>query len=322
MKAIQVARVGGPEALTLVDVPVPDPKPHEALVQIKVAGVNFIDVYFREGRYPAPLPFINGQEAAGLVVAVGPDVTTLRLGDRVAYTGALGGYAEYAAVPGDRLVKIPDELDFEQAAAAMLQGMTAHYLSHSTYPIKNGDTALIHAAAGGVGLLLVQMAKQLGARVIATAGSESKAQLARGAGADEVIIYTEQDFETEAEQLTDGQGVHVVYDGVGKDTFAKDLKVLRPRGYLVLFGGASGAVPPFDLLELTKHGSLFVTRPSLQHYVASREELEQRSNDVLQMIVRGDLKLRIHKKYPLEDVRQAHLDLEGRKTTGKLLLIP
>lgn len=322
MKAIQVARVGGPEVLTLVDVPVPDPKPHEALVQIKAAGVNFIDVYFREGRYPAPLPFINGQEAAGLVVAVGLDVTTLRLGDRVAYTGALGSYAEYAAVPADRLVKIPDELDFEQAAAAMLQGMTAHYLSHSTYPIKNGDTALIHAAAGGVGLLLVQMAKQLGARVIATAGSEAKAELARGAGADEVIIYTEQDFETETERLTDGEGVHVVYDGVGKDTFAKGLKILRPRGYLVLFGGASGAVPPFDLLELTKHGSLFVTRPSLQHYVASREELEQRSNDVLQMIVRGDLKLRIHKKYPLEDVRQAHLDLEGRKTTGKLLLIP
>jgi NADPH2:quinone reductase len=322
MKAIQVARVGGPEALTLVDVPVPDPKPNEALVQIKLAGVNFIDVYFREGRYPAPLPFINGQEAAGMVVAVGPDVTTLRLGDRVAYTGVLGSYAEYAAVPADRLVKIPDELDFEQAAAAMLQGMTAHYLSHSTYPIKIGDTVLIHAAAGGVGLLLVQMAKQLGARVIATAGSEAKAQLARGAGADEVIIYTEQDFETETLRLTGNRGVQVVYDGVGKDTFERDLKVLSPRGYLVLFGGASGAVPPFDPLELTKHGSLFVTRPSLHHYVASREELERRANDVLQMIVRGDLKLRIHKKYPLEDVRQAHLDLEGRKTTGKLLLIP
>ena len=322
MKAIQVARVGGPEALTLVDVPVPDPKPNEALVQIKLAGVNFIDVYFREGRYPAPLPFINGQEAAGMVVAVGPDVTTLRLGDRVAYTGVLGSYAEYAAVPADRLVKIPDELDFEQAAAAMLQGMTAHYLSHSTYPIKIGDTVLIHAAAGGVGLLLVQMAKQLGARVIATAGSEAKAQLARGAGADEVIIYTEQDFETETLRLTGNRGVQVVYDGVGKDTFERDLNVLGPRGYLVLFGGASGAVPPFDLLKLTKHGSLFVTRPSLQHYVASRKELEQRSNDVLQMVVRGDLKLRIHKKYPLEDVRQAHHDLEGRKTTGKSLLIP
>ena len=322
MKAIQVARVGGPEALTLVDLPVPDPKPNEALVQIKAAGVNFVDVYFREGRYPAPLPFINGQEAAGIVVAVGPDVTTLRLGDRVAYTGVLGSYAEYAAVPADRLVRIPDELECEQAAAVMLQGMTAHYLSHSTYPIKIGDTALTHAAAGGVGLLLVQMAKQLGARVIATVGSEAKAELARGAGADEVINYTEQDFETETQRLTDNQGVQVVYDGVGKDTFARDLKVLRPRGYLVLFGGASGAVPPFDLLELTKHGSLFVTRPSLQHYVATRKELEQRSNDVLQKIVRGELKLRIHKKYPLEDVREAHHDLEGRKTTGKLLLIP
>jgi NADPH2:quinone reductase len=322
MKAIQVARTGGPEVLTLVDTPVPDPKPNEALVQVKAAGINFIDVYFREGRYPAPLPFIDGQEAAGVVVAVGPDVTTLRLGNRVAYTGALGGYAEYAAVPADRLVKIPDELDFDQAAAAMLQGMTAHYLSHSTYPINPGDTALIHAAAGGVGLLLVQMAKKLGARVIATAGSEAKAELARGAGADEVIIYTEQDFETETQRLTDGQGVSVVYDGVGQDTFAKDLNVMRPRGYLVLFGGASGPVAPFDLLELTKHGSLFVTRPSLQHYVARREELEQRSDDVFQMIVSGELKLRIFKKYPLEDVRQAHHDLEGRKTTGKLLLIP
>jgi NADPH2:quinone reductase len=322
MKAIQVARVGTAEVLTLVEVPVPDPKSNEALVQIKAAGVNFIDVYFREGRYSAPLPFINGQEAAGIVVAVGPDVTTLRLGDRVAYTGLLGSYAEYAAVPADRLVQIPAELDFEQAAAAMLQGMTAHYLSHSTYPIKNGETALIHAAAGGVGLLLVQMAKRLGARVIGTAGSEEKAQLARGAGADEVIIYSEQDFETETKRLTGDQGVHVVYDGVGKDTFARDLNVLRPRGYLVLFGGASGAVPPFDLLELTKHGSLFVTRPTLQHYAAHREELEQRSNEVLQMIVRGELKLRIYKKYPLEDVRQAHHDLEGRKSTGKLLLIP
>jgi NADPH2:quinone reductase len=322
MKAIQVSQVGGPEVLKLVDLPVPDPKPNEALVQIEAAGVNFIDVYFREGRYPAPLPFINGQEGAGLVVAVGPDVTTLRLGDRVAYTGSLGSYAEYAAVPADRLIKIPDELDFNQAAGAMLQGMTAHYLSHSTYPITSGDTVLIHAAAGGVGLLLVQIAKHLGARVIGTAGSPAKAQLARDAGADEVIIYTEQDFETETQRLTDGKGVNVVYDGVGKDTFAKDLNVLRARGYLVLFGGASGAVPPFDLMELTKHGSLFVTRPSLQHYLATREELEQRANDVLQMIVRGDLKLRIHKTYPLAEAEAAHRDLEGRKTTGKLLLIP
>ena len=322
MKAIQVAQVGGPEVLTLVDAPVPDPKPNEALVQIEAAGVNFIDVYFREGRYPAPLPFVNGQEAAGLVVAVGSDVTTLRLGDRVAYTSTLGSYAEYAAVPSRSLVKIPDQLDFNQAAAAMLQGMTAHYLSHSTYPIETGDTVLIHAAAGGVGLLLVQMAKKLGARIIATAGSEEKAQLARDAGADDVIVYTAQDFETETRRLTEGQGVHVVYDGVGKDTFAKDLNVLRARGHVVLFGGASGAVPPFDLLELSKHGSLFVTRPSLQHYIGTREELEQRANAVLQMIVGGELKLRISKTYPLAEAETAHRDLEGRKTTGKLLLIP
>jgi NADPH:quinone reductase len=322
MKAIQVSQTGGPEVLTLVEVSTPEPKPNEALVQIKAAGVNFIDVYFREGRYPAPLPFVVGQEAAGVVMALGSDVSNVRVGDRVAYSGALGSYAEYATVPSDRLVKIPDLLDFNQAAAAMLQGMTAHYLSHSSYPVKSGETALIHAAAGGVGLLLVQMCKLLGARVIGTAGSEEKARLARDTGADEVIIYTEQDFESETRRLTEGQGVHVVYDGVGKTTFEKDLKVLRPRGYLVLFGGSSGAVAPFDLLELTKHGSLFVTRPSLQHYIASGEELEQRSGDVLQMIVRGDLKLRIHKAYPLAEAQQAHRDLEGRKTTGKLLLIP
>jgi len=322
MKAIQVSQAGGPEVLTLVDVATPELKPNEALVQIKAAGVNFIDVYFREGRYPAPLPFINGQEAAGVIVEVGADVTTFKPGERVAYVGRLGSYAELASVPAAQLVKIPDELDFDQAAAAMLQGMTAHYLSRGSYPVKRGDTVLIHAAAGGVGLLLVQLAKHLRARVIATAGTDAKAQLAREAGADEVIVYTQQDFEAETRRLTDGQGVHAVFDGVGKDTFAKDLKVLRPRGYLVLFGGASGAVPPFDLMELTKHGSLFVTRPTLKDYTATREELEERANEVLRMIVRGDLKLRIHKKYPLAEAQQAHRDLEGRKTTGKLLLIP
>jgi NADPH2:quinone reductase len=320
MKAIQVSQTGGPEVLNLVELPVPEPGANEALVQIKTAGVNFIDVYFREGRYQAPLPFIIGQEGAGIVVGVGSDVRTLQLGDRVAYTGGMGSYAEYASVPADRLIKIPETIEFETAAAAMLQGMTAHYLSHSTYPINDGDSVLIHAAAGGVGLLLVQMAKQRGARVIATVGSEEKAALAREAGADDVIVYTTDDFETETRRLTDGRGVHVVYDGVGKATFASDLKVLRPRGYLVLFGGASGAVPPFDLLELTKNGSLFVTRPSLQHYVASRAELEERANDVLQMIASGKLKLRIHKKYALEEVAQAHRDLEARRTTGKLLI--
>lgn len=322
MQAIQVSQVGGPEVLTPVDVPVPSPKPNEALVQIKVSGVNFIDVYLREGRYPAPLPFIDGQEAAGIVTEVGSEVTTLQPGDRVAYSSMLGSYAEYAAVPANRLVKIPADLDFEQAAAAMLQGMTAHYLLNSSYPLQQGQTTLIHAAAGGVGLLLVQMAKKIGARVIATAGTKEKAQLARDAGADECIIYTGADFETETKRLTNGEGVHVVYDGVGKATFDKDLNVLRPRGYLVLFGGSSGAVPPFDLIKLSQKGSLFITRPTLGHYTATREELEWRANDVLQSIARGELKLRIHKTYPLAEAAQAHRDLEGRKTTGKLLLKP
>jgi NADPH2:quinone reductase len=320
MQAIQVSQTGGPEVLTPVDLPIPSPKPNEALVNIKAAGVNFIDVYVRESRYPTPLPFVNGQEGAGVVIEVGSEVTTLKPGDRVAYTSALGSYAEYAAVPANRLVKIPDELDFEQAAAAMLQGMTAHYLLHSSYPLKKDETALIHAAAGGVGLLLVQMAKKIGARVIATAGTHEKAQLARDAGADECIVYTEADFETETRRLTDG--VHVVYDGVGKATFDKDLNVLRPRGYLVLFGGSSGAVPPFDLIKLSQKGSLFITRPTLAHYTLTREELEWRANDVLQSIARGELKLRIHKVYPLAEAAQAHRDLEGRKTTGKLLLKP
>jgi len=322
MKAIQVSQVGGPEVLTPVDVPVPKPKPNEALVEIKASGVNFIDVYFREGRYPTPLPFIDGQEAAGVVTEIGSEVTTLQPGDRVAYSSTLGSYAEYAAVPASRLVKIPAELDFEQAAAAMLQGMTAHYLLHSSYPLQRGQTALIHAAAGGVGLLLVQLAKRIGGRVIATAGTPEKAQLARDGGADECIVYTEADFETETKRLTNGEGVHVVYDGVGKATFDRDLNVLRPRGYLVLFGGSSGAVPPFDLIKLSQKGSLFITRPTLAHYTASREELEWRANDVLGSIARGELKLRIHKTYALADAAQAHRDLEGRKTTGKLLLKP
>ena len=321
MRAIQVSQTGGPEVLTLVDVPVPTPKPSEALVEIKASGVNFIDVYFREGRYPAPLPFINGQEAAGIVKEVGAEVSGVKVGDRVAYTSSLGSYAEYAAVPAARLVKIPDGLSFEQGAAAMLQGMTAHYLLNSTYKLQNGETALIHAAAGGVGLLLVQMAKKIGARVIATAGTEEKAQLARDAGADECIIYTQADFETETKRLTDGQGVHVVYDGVGKATFDNDLEVLRPRGYLVLFGGSSGAVPPFDLIKLSQKGSLFITRPTLAHYTAKRDELEWRANDVLGSIASGELKLRIHKAYTLEEAEQAHRDLEGRKTSGKLLLV-
>jgi NADPH2:quinone reductase len=320
MKAIQVSHVGGPEVLSLVEVSDPKPKPNEAIVRIHAAGVNFIDVYFREGRYPAPLPFIIGQEGAGVVSEVGSDVNSVKPGDRVAYTGLLGSYAELAAVPADRLVKIPDELDFEHAAAAMLQGMTAHYLSHSTFPLQPGHTALIHAAAGGVGQLLVQMAKQLGAQVIATTGSDEKARLARDAGADECIVYTEKDFEEETRRLTTGKGVDVVYDGVGKATFEKGLNVLRPRGYMVLFGGASGAVPPFDLIKLSQKGSLFITRPTLAHYIASRAELEQRSSDVLNMIARDELKLKIYKVYTLAEAAQAHRDLEGRKTTGKLVI--
>jgi NADPH2:quinone reductase len=236
--------------------------------------------------------------------------------------GVLGSYAENAAVTAAKLVNIPDNLDFNQAAAVMLQGMTAHYLSHSSYPIKQGETALIHAAAGGVGLMLVQMVKKLGGRVIATVGSDEKATLARDAGADEVIVYTRDDFEIETRRLTNNEGVHVVYDGVGKSTFEKDLNVLRRRGYLVLYGGASGAVPPFDLIKLSQKGSLFITRPTLVDYTATREDLEWRANDVLGMIANGELKLRIHKSYPLEEAAQAHRDLEGRKTTGKLLLIP
>jgi NADPH:quinone reductase len=322
MKAIQVQKTGGPEVLTLVDLPVPIPKPNEAIVKIAGCGVNFIDVYFREGRYPSPLPFVDGQEAAGTVSDVGAEVKSVKPGDRVAYTNVLGAYAEYAAVPADRLVKVPTGLSDEQAAACMLQGMTAHYLIHTTYPLKKGETALIHAAAGGVGLLLVQMAKNVGARVIGTAGTDEKAKLAKEAGADEVIVYTRQDFEAETKRLTDNKGVHVIYDGVGKSTFEQDLNLLRPRGYLVLFGASSGAVPPFDPIKLSQKGSLFLTRPSLIHYSTAREELEQRAGDVMSWIAAGKLKLRIAHKYKLEEVQQAHKDLEGRKTTGKIILIP
>jgi NADPH2:quinone reductase len=322
MRAIQVQKTGGPEVLTLVDLPVPKPKANEAVVKIAAIGVNFIDVYFREGRYPSALPFVDGQEAAGTVTEVGSDVKSVKPGDRVAYTGVIGAYAEYAAVPADRLVHVPDKITDQQAAAAMLQGMTAHYLVNSTYPLKKGETALIHAAAGGVGLLLVQMAKSIGALAIGTVGTEEKAKLAREPGAEEVIIYTQKDFEVETKRLTENKGVHVVYDGVGKSTFEKGLNVLRPRGYMVLFGGASGAVPPFDPIALSQKGSLFLTRPSLVHYIATRNELEHRSSDVFNMIIAGKLKLRIGHVYKLEEVQQAHRDLEGRKTTGKILLVP
>jgi NADPH:quinone reductase len=322
MKAIQVKQPGGPEALELGELPVPEPKASEAVVKLAASGVNFIDIYQREGRYKVALPFVLGQEGAGVVTAIGADVKSVKKGDRVAWTGVLGGYAEYAAVPADRLVAIPAGVTDSQAAAAMLQGMTAHYLCHDTYPLKRGETALVHAAAGGVGLLLVQMAHDIGARVLATVSTEEKAKLAREAGADEIIFYTKSDFEAETKRLTNGQGVHVVYDSVGKTTFEKGLNVLRPRGFMVLFGGSSGAVPPFDLIALSQKGSLYVTRPTLGHYIATREELMTRSSAVFGMITSGKLKLRIEHTYPLAEAQQAHRDLEGRKTTGKLLLMP
>jgi len=322
MKAIQVNQVGGPEVLQLADLPLPQPKPNEAIVKISASGINFIDVYRRQGRYKVPLPFVPGQEGAGIVTLVGTDVKSVKAGDRVAWAGIVGSYAEYEAVPGDRLVPIPPAISEQQAAAAMLQGMTAHYLTHDTFPLKVGDSALIHAAAGGVGLLLVQMAHDLGARVIGTVSTEEKARLARDAGADEIVFYTRQDFETETRRLTNGRGVDVVYDGVGKTTFEKGLNVLRPRGYMVLFGGSSGPVPPFDLAQLSTKGSLYVTRPGLVDYIASTKELRARAESVFDMIAAGKLKLRIERTYPLADAQQAHRDLEGRHTTGKLLLVP
>jgi len=327
MKAIQIKQTGGPEVMELVDLPVPQPKSNEAVVKIKAAGVNFIDVYNREGRYKAALPLVLGQEAAGVVTAVGSDVREVAVGDPVAYTMTLGSYAEYAAVPAERLVKIPAGVSEREAAAAILQGMTAHYLAYDTYPLKKGETALIHAAAGGVGLLLVQMAHNIGARVIATVSTEEKAALARAAGADDVILYTQADFETEtkrliAEKIPGGKGVDVVYDSVGKTTFDKGLNLLRPRGMMALFGASSGAVAPIDPLVLTQKGSIFLTRPSLGNYVATPQELQARAGAVFGMIRDGKLKLRIEHVYPLAEAQQAPRGLEGRKTTWKLLLLP
>lgn len=308
--------------MELVELPVPQPKANEAVVKLAASGVNFIDVYNREGRYKVPLPFVLGQEGAGVVTAVGSDVRSVKTGDRVAWAGVLGSYAEYAAVPAERLVPVPSVITDQQAAATMLQGMTAHYLCHDAFPLKRGQTALVQAGAGGVGLILTQMAHNIGARVIATVSTEEKAKLAREAGAHEVILYTHSDFEVVTKRLTVGKGVDVVYDSVGKTTFEKGLNVLRPRGMMVLFGGSSGAVPPFDLINLSTKGSLFVTRPTLGHYTATREELVERSSAVLGMIAEGKLQLRIEHIYELAEARRAHEELEGRKTTGKLLLIP
>lgn len=321
MKAIRIHETGGPETLRYEDVPDPTPGRGEALVRVGAAGVNFIDIYFRTGLYPYVIPGTLGLEAAGTVTAVGPEVTDVRPGDRVAYTGVPGAYAELAVVPADRLVKLPDGVSFRDGAAAMLQGMTAHYLATSTYALRAGDTCLVHAAAGGVGLLLCQIAKLRGATVIGTTSSEEKATLARRAGADHVILYTQQDFVTETRRLTGGAGVHVVYDGVGVSTFMKGLDCLRPRGFMVLFGQASGPVPPFDLSLLNLKGSLYITRPGLPAYIASREDLVARAADVLGWIAAGSLRLRVEHTFPLREAAEAHRALEGRRTTGKVVLL-
>jgi NADPH2:quinone reductase len=320
MKAIQVKQVGGPEAMQLVDLPVPQPKSHEALVKIAASGVNFIDVYIREGRYHAPVPFVVGQEGSGVVTAVGPDVKTAKVGNRVAWSGALGSYAEYVAAPAAALVPVPEDVGDRDAAGAMLQGMTAHYLCYDTYPLTPGKTALIHAGAGGVGLLLIQIAKMRGARVLTTVSTDTKAELARGAGADRVILYTTESFVEAVKKETGGEGLPVVYDSVGKTTFEDSLKCLRPRGLMALFGGSSGAVPPFDLIRLSQMGSLYVTRPTMKDYIRTRTELERRVQDVFGWVKDGKLRVRIGHRYKLEEAAQAHIDLQARKTTGKVLL--
>jgi len=322
MKAVRVHRFGGPEVLVPEEIPVPVPGKEQARVRIQAAGVNFIDIYQRLGLYPVPLPMVPGNEGAGIVEEVGPGVREVSRGDRVAYAGALGSYAEHALVPSWRLVRIPDAMDARTAAAAMLQGMTAHYLTHGTFPLKPGDSCLVHAAAGGVGLLLLQMAKRRGARTIGTVSTPAKERLAREFGADEVIRYTERDFDAEVSRLTGGRGVQVVYDSVGRDTFDRSLNCLAQRGFLVLYGQASGPVPTFDPQVLNARGGLFLTRPSLGHYTATREELLERADAVLGWAASGELRVRIGGEYPLEQASRAHEDLAARRTTGKLLLIP
>lgn len=322
MKAIEIQEAGGPEVLRLVELPIPRPGPGQVLIRVEATGVNFIEIYFRKGQYKASFPLIPGSEAAGTVEELGPGVTGFGAGDLVASVSVMGSYAEYALVPAAQLVKVPTGASPEKAAAAMLQGMTAHYLAYSTYPLKAGETALVHAGAGGVGLLLTQVATRIGVRVITTVSTPAKAELSREAGASDVILYTEQDFETEVKRITGGKGVDVVYDSVGKTTFEGSLNCLRPRGLVALFGGSSGAVPPFDLIQLSGKGSLFVTRPTLWHYLASRAELEWRASEVLGWAASGALKLRTEHIYPLDEAGQAQADLESRKTTGKVLLEP
>lgn len=322
MKAVRVHKHGGADALVLDDIPIPEPKAGEARVKIEAIGLNYIDVYQRTGLYQLPTPFTLGREAAGIVDAVGPNATEVRVGERVAYAMEPGAYAEFAVVPAWKLVPVPAKLDSRSAAATMLQGMTAHYLTHSTYPLNQGETALVHAAAGGVGLLLIQIAKMRGATVIGTVSTEAKARLAKEAGADDVILYTQTDFLAEVKKLTGGKGVHVVYDSVGVTTFDQSLNCLRPRGCLALFGQSSGPVPPFDLGKLATMGSLFITRPTLLHYMLDHTELLRRTNDLFDWIAAGKLKLRIDKTFTLRDAAEAHRQLEGRRTTGKVVLFP
>jgi NADPH2:quinone reductase len=322
MRAIQVQATGGIDQLQLVDLPLPEPGPDQVRIKVTAAGLNFIDVYHRTGLYPLPLPFTLGLEGAGTIDAVGPDVQGWQIGDRVATAAGSGTYAEYALVHTAKLVRVPATVELELAAAAMLQGMTAHYLTHSTYPLKAGDTLLLHAAAGGVGLLLVQIAKQIGARVIGTVSTEAKAALVRAAGADEVIRYTEADFVARVQELTAGRGVDVVYDSVGKSTYEGSLACLRPRGYMVFFGNASGPVPPIDPLALSRGGSLFLTRPTLAHHTATPEELAWRAGALFDWIGAGTVQVRIDRRYDLADAGKAHNALEGRETAGKVLLLP
>ncbi|MEV4183813.1 quinone oxidoreductase [Streptosporangium canum] len=319
MRAIVVSATGGPEVLTYTDHPDPELNPGDVLVDIAAAGVNFIDVYQRMGRYPLSLPFVPGNEGAGTVAAVGEDVRDLSVGDTVAWAGVMGSYAERTVVPASRLLSVPDGVTADLAAAVMLQGMTAHYLTHSTYEVKPGDDVLVHAAAGGMGLLLTQVAKLRGARVIGTVSTEEKEKLARQAGADEVLRYS--GFSEAVRELT-GSGVHVVYDGVGAATFDGGIAALRPRGMMALYGQASGPVAPVDPQTLNQHGSLFLTRPTLAHYVADRDELVWRASDLFNWIASGQLKVHISHRYPLAEAARAHEDLEARRTTGKLLLIP
>ena len=320
MKAVRVHTLGGPEVLTYEDVDEPRPGAGEAVVKIAASGVNYLDVQYRIGRVKAPLPFVIGSEASGVVTEIGSGVTEVKVGDRVGWAMTLGSYAEYASVPAWKLVVLPAGLDMQVAAGVMLQGLTAHYLTHSTFALKPGDTALVHAAAGGVGSVIVQVARIIGARVLATAGTEAKAELARQAGAHDVIVYTTQDFEAEVKRLTGGRGVDVVYDSVGKDTFDKSLNCLRPRGMLALFGFSSGLVPPFDPAILGTKGSLFLTRPGLNQYMATRDELLSRMTAIFEWLASGALKIRIGHVFPMSDARRAHEDLEARRTTGKVLL--